>query len=407
MSRELVIPAARLRELAREFGTPLYVYDEATILERVRRLAGFDLVRYAQKANPNLALLALLRSVGVAVDAVSAGEIERALRAGYAPDEVAYTADLFDVRALEFIARKPLRVNCGSVDMLPLLAKARPGAEVVLRINPGFGHGHGLRVTTGGESSKHGIWHVDAPNALNVAQQLGLAVVGLHVHIGSGSDQRNLALAAAAFENLAPLVRRTLKSLSAGGGIPIPYRDADPDFELGSYAQTWRDAARRASECVGRKLKLEVEPGRFLVAESGLLVTEVQGTKRNGGFDYALVDAGFHTLLRPVMYGAYHRIEALTSADRNLRPTVVAGPLCESGDVFTLTSDGAPDPRLLPALARGDLLAICDVGAYGMSMASRYNSQPLPAEVLVSGDNARLIRRRESLEDQLLHELDL
>ena len=407
MTRRLPIAADRLCDLAREYGTPLYVYDADTLLERVRRLRGFDVVRYAQKANPNLAIQALLRGAGVVVDAVSSAEIVRAQRAGFAADEIAYTADVFDRAALELISHTGLRVNCGSIDMLSALARARPAAEVSLRVNPGFGHGHDARVATGGESSKHGIWHADMSGAIALARDLGLSVVGLHVHVGSGSDLENLTLAAGTFERCAPMLSDSLRSLSAGGGIPVPYRDGERAFDLEGYAAAWRTARDRVGKIVGRAIELEVEPGRFLVAESGVLVTEVLGTKRNGEIDYALVDAGFNTLLRPAMYGAYHRIEALNATRSALRPTVVAGPLCESGDVFTRSKSGELDPRLLPQLARGDLLAIADVGAYGMSMASRYNSQPLPAELLIENGMARMIRRRESLDDLLAHESGL
>ncbi len=407
MKRALVLGAPQLIALAREFGTPLYVYDAATMRARVRQLAGFDLVRYAQKANPNLSILTLLRGLGVAIDAVSSGEIVRALRAGYEPDEIAFTADLFDASALEWIASRRLRVNCGSLDMLPALAAARAGAEVVLRVNPGFGHGHDARVSTGGEASKHGIWHEQLDLAIETARSLGLCVSGLHVHIGSGSNLENLTLAAGVFESAAPRLRDSLRSLSAGGGLPVPYREGEPAFDIASYTTAWQRARDRASDSVARRLTLEVEPGRYLLAESGVLLTEVRGKKQNGTLDYTLVDAGFNSLLRPAMYGAYHRIEALTFRTGEPRPTVVAGPLCESGDVFTRTKDAALDPRRLPELGRGDLLAICDVGAYGMSMASRYNSQPLPAEVLVDNGVARLIRRRESLDEIMDHELRL
>ncbi len=404
MKRCLPIDATRLQALAREHGTPLYVYDANTILERVRRLSGFDVLRYAQKANPNLAILGLLRRSGVLIDAVSPGEIVRALRAGFLPDDIAYTADVFDAAALELVANTSARVNCGSIDMLAALARARPGAQATLRVNPGFGHGHDPRVVTGGENSKHGIWHADLESAVASAQALGLSIVGLHVHIGSGSNFENLALAAQSFENCAKSLRGTLQSLSAGGGIPVRYRPDEPEFDLDGYTNAWSCARDRASESIGRRLNLEVEPGRFLVAESGVLLTQVLGTKRNGDFEYALVDAGFNTLLRPALYGAYHHIEALDASDSLLRPTVVAGPLCESGDVFTQTKSGELDPRLLPTLVRGNLLAILDVGAYGMSMASRYNSQPLPAEVLIENGAARLIRRRESFDDLMTHE---
>ncbi len=396
-----------LIELARRFGTPLYVYDAATIRARVAELAGFDRVRYAQKANPNLAVLRLLRGAGCVVDAVSAGEIERALAAGFTPGEIVFTADLFDARALELVARHSLAVNCGSTDMLDLLAKRRSGGQVTLRLNPGFGHGHHKKVSTGGEESKHGIWHAEIDDAVRRARRLGLEVTGLHVHIGSGTSVEELARAAESLERAAELVGRSLATISAGGGIPVPYRDGEPRFDLARYSRIWRELKVRMEKRLEVELALEVEPGRYLVAESGALVSEVRGRKRQGSIEFVLVDAGFNNLLRPAMYGAFHRIRALGAKVGAARPTIVAGPLCESADVFTQAKNGELAPQMLPALALGDLVAIDDVGAYGMAMASNYNSQPFAAEVLVDESGGRLVRRRQTIEAMLAPELEL
>ncbi|MBK7876148.1 MAG: diaminopimelate decarboxylase [Planctomycetes bacterium] len=396
---------AQLRALAARHGTPLYVYDGATIEQRVRDLAGFDVVRFAQKANSNLAVLALLKRLGCQVDAVSAGEIERALRAGFAPHEIVFTADLFDRAALDAVARLPVEVNCGSPFMLEQLARVRPRASVTLRVNPGFGHGHDRKVNTGGETSKHGIWHTELPAAVARARELGLVVRGIHVHIGSGADLENLERVRGALAELAPLAGPDLALLSVGGGLPIPYREDEERIDVARFTLAWRATQRALEQRLGRSLVLEVEPGRFLVAESGVLLTEVRGEKRTGAVRYVLVDAGFHNLVRPAMYGAYHRITALTHAGVGpATPAVVAGPLCESADVFTQTKDGELDPQLLPPLSEGDLLCVHAAGAYGMSMASNYNSQPLAAEVLVDRGEARLVRRRQTLDELLSSE---
>jgi len=178
--------------LARTFGTPSFIYDEAVILDRLAELAPFPVVRFAQKACPNLAILALMRSHGVVVDAVSAGEIYRALRVGYSgegePPGVVFTADLFDADALALIAEHHIPVNVGSPDMLGQLGAVYPGANVTLRINPGFGHGHSRKTNTGGEFSKHGIWHEQLEECLALGKRAGVAIQGLHMHIGSGTD---------------------------------------------------------------------------------------------------------------------------------------------------------------------------------------------------------------------------
>lgn len=397
------LPDDLLRSLAREHGTPLYVYSADVIAERVRELAGFDVVRYAQKASSNLAILTLLRRLGARVDAVSAGEIVRALAAGFVAKEIVFTADLFDRAALEAIARHAVEVNAGSRAMLAQLSATRARSSVILRVNPGFGHGHDRKVSTGGETSKHGIWHEELASTIVEARELGLRVRGLHVHIGSGSDLENLTRvrdAMRSFVRIAVKAGAEIELVSIGGGLPIPYRAGEARIDVAKLTAAWRETKRAIETDVGRAIELEVEPGRYLVAESGVLLTEVRGTKTSGSHEYALVDAGFHNLVRPAMYGAYHQISALGRADsEHARPTLVAGPLCESADVFTQDRAGHLAPQLLPALAAGDLLCVHDAGAYAMSMASNYNSQPLAAEVLVEDGEPRLVRRRQTLEE--------
>jgi len=187
------LPDDGLRALAAEHGTPLYVYSVESVRRRRRDLAGFDVVRYAQKANPNLSLLRYVRTLGAHVDTVSSGEAHRALVAGFREDEINFTADVFDRRILELLGRHDLYVNLGSADMIEQYAAIRPGADVSLRINPGFGHGHDRKVNTGGPQSKHGIWHEELPAVLARAARAGLTVTGIHIHIGSGSDFKHLS----------------------------------------------------------------------------------------------------------------------------------------------------------------------------------------------------------------------
>lgn len=398
----------QLRALAQQHGTPLYVYDASIVRRRVAELAGFDVVRYAQKANSNLSILELVRSAGAKVDAVSAGEVVRALAAGFPPEDIAFTADLFDRAALDVLARHPVPVNLGSPGMIAQYARlldsawdvrGERGRHITLRVNPGFGHGHDHKVATGGETSKHGIWHTELATVARHAHELGLRVTGLHVHIGSGSDFEHLTRACEAMRRFADEVGESLNTISAGGGLPVPYRADEARLDIGRFTETWLATKRAMESELRRTLTLEVEPGRYLVAEAGVLVCEVRGTKRSGRYDYVLVDAGFHNLVRPAMYGAFHQISAIGHrTDEATTPKVVAGPLCESADVFTVDGEGRLAPIPLPALAEGDLLCIHDAGAYGASMASHYNSQPLAAEVLVDAGVARLVRRRQTIE---------
>ena len=403
-----------LAHLARQHGTPLWVYDAATITQRVAALQQFDTVRFAQKANSNTHLLRLLRAQGVAVDAVSLGEIERALAAGFTPGlhdghaEIVFTADLLDHATLARVAELGIPVNCGSIDMLGQLAAVSPAHPVWLRINPGFGHGHSNKTNTGGEHSKHGIWHGDLVQACAQIQALGLSLQGLHMHIGSGVDYSHLQEVCGAMVELVKTVQAQgldLHAISAGGGLSIPYQAGEPVIDTAHYFDLW-DAARKAvAGLLGHAVELEIEPGRYLVAESGVLVSEVRASKHQGAQHFVLVDAGFSDLMRPAMYGSHHGMEII-HADGTLpttarHSTVVAGPLCESGDVFTQGEGGVVLQRELATAQVGDLLVVHDTGAYGASMSSNYNTRPLIPEVLVENDAARLIRRRQTVAELL------
>jgi diaminopimelate decarboxylase len=399
-----------LRTLAREHGTPLWVYDAATIRQRITDLKVFDTVRFAQKANSNTHLLRLMREQGVVVDAVSRGEILRALAAGYtaAPDAqgasgIVFTADLFDAATLDAVVQHGVPVNAGSIDMLHQLGARSPGHKVWLRINPGFGHGHSNKTNTGGEHSKHGIWHADLPAALAAIRAHGLHLVGLHMHIGSGVDYGHLQQVCAAMVDLVKTAGVDLQAISAGGGLSIPYREGDARIDTAHYFSLWDAARREIASHLGHAVHLEIEPGRYLVAEAGVLLTEVRATKQMGGNRFTLVDAGFSDLMRPSMYGAFHGMSLIAADDsaRPLQATVVAGPLCESGDVFTQVEGGVVLSRELPQARVGDLLVLHDAGAYGASMSSNYNSRPLIAEVLVDGASHRLIRRRQTVDELL------
>jgi len=370
----------RLAELAREHGTPLYVYHLPTLRERVARLTPeFDVVRYAQKANSHPGVLRAVREAGGLVDASSAAEARRAMDCGFAAGDVVLTNDLLERDMLALLAEHPVGLNAGSPFMLDQLARVRPGSTVTLRINPGFGDGHDHRVTTGGDGSKHGIWHEQVPSLIEHARSIGVRVTGLHVHVGSGARLENLVRAREVLRPATALLGAELRTLSAGGGLPIPYRAGEPEFDVATYAAAWRGFRDELPS----KPRLEVEPGRYLAAECGVLVCEVRGTKLQGSNEFALVDAGFHNLIRPAMYGAYHRVSALNKAGEPTAPRSVAGLLCESADVFTQGKDGALAPQELPALREGDLLCIHDAGAYGASMQSDYNLHRRAVEVVV------------------------
>jgi diaminopimelate decarboxylase len=401
------IAGVAVTQVAERFGTPVYVYDAAIIAERIADLKKFDVVRYAQKACSNLAILELARRHGALVDTVSAGEIQRALAAGFSPQgdppPVVYTADIFDRDSLALVVEKNIHVNCGSPDMIDQLGAVAPGREVTLRINPGFGHGHSQKTNTGGEQSKHGIWHEQVEDVLQRADHHGLSTSGLHLHIGSGTDLEHLSQVCGAMERLAGIVGRSIKSISAGGGLPVPYAADQSYVDLDEYFNLWDAARKRIEESFGHRIRLEIEPGRYLIAESGYLVSEIRAVKQMGRNLFYLTDAGFNNLARPILYGAYHPMSIAAAkgdaAGRPLREVVVAGPLCESGDIFTQKEGGYVERRSLPAAEVGDYLVIEVAGAYGYAMASNYNTKPLCAEVMIENRQPRLIRRRQTFDD--------
>lgn len=400
-------------QLAREFGTPTYVYDAAVIRERIRALRRFDVVRYAQKANSNLAILDLCRRAGVVVDAVSAGEVARALRAGYAtsgdPDPIVYTADIFDRDALACVVEHGIPVNCGSPDMIDQYGERAPGGEITLRINPGFGHGHSRKTNTGGEHSKHGIWHTEIEACVERARRYDLAVTGVHVHIGSGVDMDHLSRVSEAAAGFARRIGPSVRTVSAGGGLPTRYRAEDVEIDLDAYFEIWDTARRSLAAEFGHPVRLEIEPGRYLVADAGYLVTEIRAVKSTGEHLFYLVDAGFNNLARPVLYGAYHPMAIAPARSqtggRATREVVVGGPLCESGDIFTQEEGGFVRGQPLPEARVGDFLVIERAGAYGFVMSSNYNSKPMAAEVLVRDGKPNLVRARQSVGDLFRDEL--
>ncbi|MCA9104193.1 MAG: diaminopimelate decarboxylase [Planctomycetales bacterium] len=399
-------------ELVERFGSPTYVYDLETVGRRIEELRAFDVIRYAQKANSNLAVLGYMRGRGVRVDAVSAGEIARALRVGFqpghAPAEIVYTADIFDREALDLVVRHQLLANLGSPDMIDQLGSVAPGSPIILRVNPGFGHGHSQKTNTGGPQSKHGIWHEQVSECVARARKYQLNIVGLHMHIGSGTDLEHLGQVCGAMEDMAKTDGIDVHTISAGGGLPIAYRAEQETVDLGRYFELWSETRRRLEEHVGHAIELEIEPGRYLVAESGYLVSEIRAIKRMGDNLFYLVDAGFNNLARPILYGAYHPISICPRQPRDLGPeqdVIVGGPLCESGDIFTQEEGGFVAKRSLPKAKVGDWLILERAGAYGAVMASNYNSKPFAAEVVVREGAAHLARARQTAEDLMRGEV--
>ena len=409
-----------LDRIAQQVGTPFFLYDGAILRQRmneIARTAEGDRIhaRYAMKANSARFVLDAAREAGLWIDAVSGNEVERAIRAGFSaghePPVVMFTADVFRDNALQAVMQHGVLPNVGSPGMIRQLHEAGYSGPIALRINPGFGHGHVQACDTGGPSSKHGIWHEDIDATGELARQAGFPVVALHAHVGTGPEisefDRNMARLVGVFADLLQRFPET-RSVNLGGGIPHPYRPTSQHYDLGGYRTLLLEASSTLSEAAGHAVAMEIEPGRYPVAGMAILVarvTDVKDTRTNEkgeGHRFVMVDAGFNDLIRPAMYGSHHEISIVgAGASRPVEPLVVAGPLCESGDVFTRDDQELLVPRALGRPDPGDLLVLHDAGAYGAAMSSNYVLLGRAAQVAWEDGRATLISRRESLDDIL------
>ena len=374
-----------LSRVADEQGTPTYVTSAATVRDRFDNLRDVfpdARVQYAAKANTNPRILRVLRERGAALDTVSLGEVLAGQRAGFDGDEMMYTSYAPSPEELAAVLERGVLVNVDSAGQMETVVGA--GAERVgVRVNPGVGAGHSDEVVTGGKGARFGVSPEEAVELYERALDAGVEPVCLHAHIGSGFLEPEPLVRAT--ERMCEVVEDlpvTPEYVDIGGGLGVPYRRDEDPLDVAALGEKVREA-------FDVDAKLVVEPGRYLVAESTVLVTRVNTV----GDGVIGVDAGFNTLLRPAMYDAYHAVTNVSRDDD--APTGrydVAGPVCESGDYLAHGRELA-EPR------EGDLLAFHTAGAYGFVMASRYNSRPLPAEVMVD-DGVEVVRDREDIEEQ-------
>lgn len=418
MNMNLDLSTYPLSAIADRVGTPFYFYDAGILRERLTRLreltdAPHLQARFAMKANSSWKVLELVREAGFWIDAVSGNEVLRARRAGFAmgatPPVVLFTADVFRDNALTAVLEQSVLPNVGSPGMVDELRGAGYRGPIAVRVNPGFGHGHVQSCDTGGPSSKHGIWASDLDDVIRRAADARFPIVSLHAHVGTGPQIRefdaNMRKLVDAFATLLPHFPE-VEAVNLGGGIPYPYRPGAAAYDLAWYRPVLLEAAARLAAVAGRPIRVEIEPGRYAVAGMALLVARVKDLKRTqandrgAGHEFVMVDAGFVDLVRPAMYGAYHHISIVgAGAARAPEPFVVAGPLCESGDVFTRDDRELLVPRPFGRPDPGDLLVLHDAGAYGAAMSSNYVSMGRVPQVLWDEGRTRLIARRETLED--------
>ena len=378
------------------YGSPVYVYDSEVILRQLEifRTAFAELphrVLYAAKALSPVEVLRLLKEEGTGLDAVSVQEIELGLRAGFTPRDILFTPSFPSETDLDLAVELGARINIDNFGALEKFSGRHGGVPCCLRLKPTVMAKDDTARWY--EESKFGLSMQELEKAAKLVQEGALRVEGLHVHSSSVILDADVFTAAAKALFEAAERFPSLEYLDFGGGIKVPHREEDHVVNLAELADRLAPAYSDFSRIYGRKLELWFEPGRFLVSEAGLLLTRVTGLKKNGDEVLAGVDTGFNHLLRPRLYGAWHEITNFSNPGGKPTEYRIVGQLCEPDDLAV--------ERTLPEIREGDLLGFHNAGAYGASMASNYNSRPRPAEILLQDGEARLIRRRETLDDLL------
>lgn len=403
--------AAQIRD---RVGTPVYLYDEASLRAAAERALGFPApygltVRFAMKACPNAAILRLFESMGLGFDASSLFEVERALRAGVGTSHISLSTQELPAH-FGGLLEQGVELNACSLNQLEAYGKRFPGTRVGVRFNPGLGSGGNNRTNVGGLGSSFGIWHEFLPQVVEIAAKHRLEIFRVHSHIGSGSDP-------AVWERVSDLTLdlarqlETVTHVNLGGGYKVARVAGEKSTDLGVVGPPIRARLEAFAAETGRQLHLEIEPGTLLVANAGAILSTVQDIVSTGaeGYLFYKLDTGMTEILRPSLYGAQHDFEILAPTVREeTRPTLVVGHCCESGDILT-PAPGDPEglaPRSLPIAEVGDFCLIGGAGAYCSAMpAKNYNSFPEAPELLRSRDGEwRIIRQRQDLVQMLANE---
>jgi len=386
-------------ELIEKYGSPLYVYNENIIRKKCNdmkslvSLPNFT-VNYSAKANSNIELLKIVHDEGLTVDAMSPGEIFVELKAGFTPDRILYISNNVSEDEFKYAIDTNVKISVDSVSQLEMYGKLNPGGDVFIRFNPGVGAGHHEKVITGGKDTKFGVDQVFIEDVKVILQKYNLKLIGVNQHIGSHFDDGDLYIAGV--KSLLNISKQFngIKFIDFGGGFGLPNKKSDNYLNIQKLGNRLDKLLKEEIKYFDNDITFMVEPGRYIVAESGILLGTVYSVKTNYNKKYIGTDLGFNTFIRPTLYDADHEIEVFNNSKIEEKVTIV-GNICESGDIM------AKD-RLLPKISENDIIGIRNTGAYGYSMCSNYNNRLRPAEVLITKDgNDKLIRRRDTLEDLL------
>ena len=392
-------------ELVQKYGTPLYVYNEEIIRKHMKAVANVITkypfrANYSMKANSNLTILKMALEEGVNADAMSVGEMMLLLKAGFPSDRIFFVPNNVSEEELQFAIDHDIMTSLDSLEQLELFGTLNPGGKCAVRINPGVGAGHHEKVVTAGKKTKFGIEEHDVDAIFEIAKKYDLKIAEINQHVGSQYlDPQPYLDAVENFLRIADKFE-DLEYIDFGGGYGIPYHklDDEAEFDMEDFSKRFTAIIDEyAARHEGKLPLFKSEPGRYCVAEGGVLLGRVHAVKQNYGNKYAGTDIGMNVLARPTLYDSWHDIEILRNGravtDGEREKVFVTGNICESGDLIC-------KDRELPVIQRNDLVCVLDAGAYGYSMSSSYNTRPRAAEVLITKDgSAKLIRRRETYED--------
>lgn len=416
MSDGSFLSLAQAAAVRGQFGTPCYVYDQTRLEAAARDMLAVpspfgSTVRYAMKANPNGAILRLFRSLGLHIDASSDFEVERALHAGFAPEQIQLTSQMPSRRLAEHVARG-VWFNACSLRQLEIYGQAAAGGEVCVRINPGLGSGGVNRTNTGGPASSFGIWHEYLGDVKAIAAKYNLRITRLHTHIGSGSDPEVWKRVTRMMLDIAAQLPDVTR-VNMGGGYKVGRVAGEKTTDMQDIGGHVHKELLAFEDQHGRQLHLEIEPGTYLVANAGAVVAECIDVVDTGkdGYLFAKLDTGMTEVTRPSLYGAQHPIAVLTSEQRDQAEVVFVGQCCESGDILT-PAPGDPEllaPRTVPQPRIGDLVVVGGAGAYCAAMSTiNYNSYPQAPEVMLTPDGSlKLLRRRQQPQAVWANEVEL
>ena len=401
--------------IASEYGTPVYVYNEKILRDRMAKVAKVITkypytANYSVKANTNIHILKLALEEGLNCDAMSVGEITLLMKAGFPVERIFFVPNNVAPYELAFALKNGVMTSLDSLSQLELFGEVCNQMKIepekrkcAVRINPGVGAGHHEKVVTGGKKTKFGIAEYSIPQIFEIAEKYQITIAGINQHIGSLFMDPQPYLDAVT--NLLRIAHqfKNLEFIDFGGGYGIPYHklDAEKDFPMEDFKARLEPILDEFVASYGKAPLFKSEPGRFCVAEGSVILGRVHATKENSGIQFAGSDIGMNVLVRPSMYDSHHDIEVFRDGElvsRNgsdLTEQTVTGNICESGDILAKN-------RLLPKIEEGDLLCVLDTGAYGWSMCSTYNSRPRPAEVMICANGkVKQIRRKETIEDLL------